>query len=151
MPKKALARQLHFLCKRSTMLGMKASKIALLSLATAAIIASCSKSPFSSKGGAKSAGKKVVKSADQFFEGHGSEYASFAAMEEHFSPDFSYKYDGEDEEYIEKEKKASSAKGKSQSAIPGIRELSNYKTKYFERRGRRSSKALHSPRMGASR
>mgnify|MGYP002623334057 CR=1 FL=1 len=55
-------------------------------------------------------------------------------MEEHFSPDFSYKYNGEDEKYIEKEKKASSAKGKSQSVIPGIRELSNYKTKYFEKR-----------------
>ncbi|MEE3434177.1 MAG: MG2 domain-containing protein [Treponema sp.] len=114
---------------------MKASKIALAALA-ALVLVGCSK-----KGsGAASAKKTDFDSGIKIVKEDGGEYASFDAMKAVFEPDFSYKYveDPEDEEAVQSEGKKSSKKEKSESAIPGIRELSKYKTKYSEKRQKTS-------------
>lgn len=115
--------------------AMKASKIALAALA-ALVLVGCSK-----KGsGAASAKKTDFDSGIKIVKEDGGEYASFDAMKAVFEPDFSYKYveDPEDEEAVQSEGKKSSKKEKSESAIPGIRELSKYKTKYSEKRQKAS-------------
>ena len=115
--------------------AMKASKIALAALA-ALVLVGCSK-----KGsGAASAKKTDFDSGIKIVKEDGGEYASFDAMKAVFEPDFSYKYveDPKDEEAVQSEGKKSSKKEKSESAIPGIRELSKYKTKYSEKRQKTS-------------
>lgn len=109
---------------------MKIQKIALAALLAAALTGCSNKS-----GGAKTDFSsaevpiKIEKEAD-------GEYASYGAMKEAFTPDFSFKYEEEEDEgeYIEEPGKKSAKKGKSESAVPGIRELSKYKTKYSEKR-----------------
>ena len=115
--------------------AMKASKFALAALA-ALVLVGCSKNGKNSS----SAKKTDFDSPVKIVKEDGEEYASFDAMKTVFNPDFSYKYveEDEDEEAVQTEGKKSSKKEKSESAIPGIRELSKYKTKYSEKRQKMS-------------
>lgn len=115
--------------------AMKASKFAMAALA-ALVLVGCSKNGKNSS----SAKKTDFDSPVKIVKEDGEEYASFDAMKTVFNPDFSYKYveEDEDEEAVQTEGKKSSKKEKSESAIPGIRELSKYKTKYSEKRQKMS-------------
>ncbi len=109
---------------------MEMQKIALAALLAAALTGCSNKSVGWKNDSAKAdIPIKIEKEAD-------GEYASYGAMKEAFTPDFSFKYIEEDEEKSgpKSEGKKSVKKEKSESAIPGVRELSNYKTKYSEKR-----------------
>ncbi len=111
---------------------MKVSKIVAAAI-SALLLAGCSKK----EAATHSASQDGLSPAIQIVKEDGEEYASFAAMEAVFTPDFSYKYvesDENEESQASDGGKKSSKKEKSESAIPGIRELSKYKTKYSEKR-----------------
>ena len=120
-----------------TMAAMEATKIALAALSAVIVLTSCSKN----EDGSSSAKKIAAASKITIVKEEGGEYASYSAMKKIFTPDFSFKYteDKDDDDYIEAESAKKSKKEKSEAAIPGIRELSKYKTKYSEKRAKAES------------
>ena len=111
---------------------MKISRIVCAAF-SALLLAGCS-----AKGNYTSSAKKSgSSSAIKIVTEDGEEYASFDAMKAVFNPDFSYKYEEEKDGAEDADfggAKSSAKKEKSESAIPGTRELSKYKTKYSEKR-----------------
>ena len=110
---------------------MKVSKIALIAMAALAL-ASCSGRGAPSRSSARRANGAAI----DIVKEDGVEYASFDAMKDAFDPDFSYKYvdEEDDEEGPQRQGSRSSKKEKSEAAIPGVRELSKYKTAYSPKR-----------------
>ena len=110
---------------------MKMQKIALAALLATALTGCSNKSVGWKNDSAKADVPIKIITED------GEEYASFDAMKAVFSPDFSYKYEEEKDGAEDADfggAKSSAQKEKSESAIPGTRELSKYKTKYSEKR-----------------